>query len=134
MILIGAGRLVGKPAGVLFERLGAKVTMLVKGDSLEPTKAADIIISGAGVPGLIKPKMLKQGVVLIDAATSESSGLLVGDAEPSCSAKCSVFTPVPGGVGPIAVACLFENAVTLAQHQNSFGAGLAEQQLLTKHK
>ena len=59
--------------------------------------------------------MLKDGVVLIDAGTSELGGTLTGDADPACVDKCSVFTPVPGGVGPLAVACLFENAVTLAE-------------------
>jgi methylenetetrahydrofolate dehydrogenase (NADP+)/methenyltetrahydrofolate cyclohydrolase len=59
--------------------------------------------------------MLKQGVVLIDAGTSESDGEVVGDADPACVGKCSLFTPVPGGIGPLAVAYLFENAVALAE-------------------
>ena len=58
---------------------------------------------------------LKDGAVLIDAGTSESGGALMGDADPACADKCSVFTPVPGGVGPVAVAALFENAVTLLE-------------------
>ncbi len=113
VVLIGGGRLVGKPAGVLFERLGAKVTTLIKGDSLDPTKEADIIISGAGVPALLKPDMVKEGVVIIDGGTSESSGKVVGDADPACALKASVFTPVPGGVGPIAVTEIFANLVAL---------------------
>ena len=113
IVLIGGGRLVGKPAGVLFERLGAKVTTLIKGDSLELTKNADIIISGAGSPALIKPDMVKEGVVIIDGGTSESSGKVVGDASPACAPKASVFTPVPGGVGPIAVVEIFANLVAL---------------------
>ncbi len=113
MILLGGGRLVGRPAGVLFERLGATVTTLIKGDSLEPTKTADIIISGAGVPALLKPDMVKEGVVIIDGGTSESSGKVVGDADPACVEKASVFTPVPGGVGPIAVVEIFANLVAL---------------------
>jgi methylenetetrahydrofolate dehydrogenase (NADP+)/methenyltetrahydrofolate cyclohydrolase len=76
-------------------------------------KSADIVVSGAGVPHLIKPEMLRQGVVLIDAGTSESDGALAGDADPACAEVASVFTPVPGGVGPIAVACLFRNVLRL---------------------
>lgn len=113
VVLIGGGRLVGKPARVLFERLGARVTTLIKGDSLDPTKEADIIISGAGVPALLKPDMVKEGVVIIDGGTSESSGKVVGDADPACAEKASVFTPVPGGVGPIAVTEIFANLVAL---------------------
>jgi methylenetetrahydrofolate dehydrogenase (NADP+)/methenyltetrahydrofolate cyclohydrolase len=59
--------------------------------------------------------MLKSGVILIDAATSESNGIIVGDIEPACAERASLFTPVPGGVGPIAIALLFENAVILAE-------------------
>ena len=55
--------------------------------------------------------------MLIDAGTSESGGTIAGDADPSCADKCAIFTPVPGGIGPIAVACLFDNAVTLAERE-----------------
>ncbi|MBV9349218.1 MAG: bifunctional 5,10-methylenetetrahydrofolate dehydrogenase/5,10-methenyltetrahydrofolate cyclohydrolase [Patescibacteria group bacterium] len=113
VVIIGKGRLVGKPAMVLFERLGGTVTALEKGDSLEPTKKADILISGAGVPSLITPDMIKDGVVIVDGGTSESGGVVVGDAHPACSQKASLFTPVPGGVGPIAVVEIFANLVSL---------------------
>jgi methylenetetrahydrofolate dehydrogenase (NADP+)/methenyltetrahydrofolate cyclohydrolase len=116
-VVIGEGWLVGQPAAIWLKQQGAEVEVLNSktGDITSKLIDADIIVSGAGVPGLIKPEMLKEGVVLIDAATSESNGLIAGDADPSCAAKCSLFTPVPGGVGPIAVACLFANAVTLAE-------------------
>jgi len=81
----------------------------------ELTKEADIIISGAGHPGLLKPEMIKQGAVIIDAGTSEAGGKIVGDADPKCAEVASVFTPVPGGVGPIAVALIFKNLLMLAQ-------------------
>ncbi|TAJ14579.1 bifunctional 5,10-methylenetetrahydrofolate dehydrogenase/5,10-methenyltetrahydrofolate cyclohydrolase [Patescibacteria group bacterium] len=114
VVLIGGGRLVGRPANILFKRLGANVTVLVKGDNVaEATKNADIIISGAGAPALIKPDMVKEGVVIIDGGTSESGGIVVGDADPLCAEKASVFTPVPGGVGPIAVTEIFANLVAL---------------------
>ena len=113
VVIIGKGRLVGRPATVLFERLGARVTALEKGDSLEPTKSADIIISGAGVGGLLKPDMIKEGVAIVDGGTSELGGKVVGDADPACAEKASVFTPVPGGVGPIAVVEIFANLVAL---------------------
>ncbi len=45
----------------------------------------------------------------------QSWGAIAGDADPACAEKCSIFTPVPGGVGPLAVACLFSNVVTLAE-------------------
>jgi methylenetetrahydrofolate dehydrogenase (NADP+)/methenyltetrahydrofolate cyclohydrolase len=95
---------------------GAHVTVLTSADEVSAALgAADIIVSGAGSPHLIKPEHVKPGAVLIDAGTSESGGTLAGDADPACANVTSVFTPVPGGVGPIAVAKLFENAVILAE-------------------
>jgi len=115
--VLGDGWLVGNPCAVWLRQAGAEVTTLTKEskDTVEVLQAADIIISGVGVPHLITPDMLKDGVVLIDAGTSESNGEVAGDADPACAGMCSLFTPVPGGVGPIAVACLFQNAVTLAE-------------------
>lgn len=117
-VVVGEGFLVGQPAAVWLRQKLAIVSTVKDSINLRQyLKDADIIISGAGSPHIIQPEMLKQGVVLIDAGTSESLGVIVGDAEPACAAKCSLFTPVPGGVGPLVVACLFENAVTLACRQ-----------------
>jgi methylenetetrahydrofolate dehydrogenase (NADP+)/methenyltetrahydrofolate cyclohydrolase len=117
-VVVGAGKLVGVPAAELLRELGADVSVVTKNEgSLEDLKLADIVVLGAGEPGLVRPAMLKQGVVLIDAGTSEASGRLAGDAVPECAEVASVFTPVPGGVGPIAVAMIFKNLFVLAKHQ-----------------
>jgi len=114
-VVVGAGKLVGLPSAALLQELGAEVAVLSKGDSLEALKDADIVVLGAGEPGLVKPEMLKQGVVLIDAGTSEQSGKLKGDADPACGSVASIYTPVPGGVGPIAVVMIFKNLLALAR-------------------
>lgn len=114
-VVVGSGRLVGAPSARLLRELGAEVQVLAKGDSLDVLKNADIVVLGAGEPGLIKPEHIKDGVVLIDAGTSESNGKVAGDADPACAEKASVFTPVPGGVGPIAVAMIFRNLFELAK-------------------
>lgn len=116
-VVVGKGFLVGAPVATWLTGQGAEVVVANRStaDFSEVLRAADIIVSGAGSPHFIKPEMLKQGVVLIDAGTSESGGALAGDADPACAEVCSLFTPVPGGVGPLAVAKLFENAVTLAE-------------------
>jgi methylenetetrahydrofolate dehydrogenase (NADP+)/methenyltetrahydrofolate cyclohydrolase len=114
-IVVGAGKLVGMPVAQLLRDLGAHVSVITQTQgSLEELVDADIVVLGAGEPGLVKPDMLKQGVVLIDAGTSEAGGRLAGDADPLCAEVASVFTPVPGGVGPIAVAMIFKNLFTLA--------------------
>jgi methylenetetrahydrofolate dehydrogenase (NADP+)/methenyltetrahydrofolate cyclohydrolase len=115
-VVVGEGILVGGPVAQMLRSMGANVSVvtLEKG-SLAELKDADIVVSGAGSPHLIKPEMLKQGVVLIDAGASEQGGKVVGDADPGCAEVASVFTPVPGGVGPIAVAMLFKNLAMLVK-------------------
>jgi methylenetetrahydrofolate dehydrogenase (NADP+)/methenyltetrahydrofolate cyclohydrolase len=114
VVVVGKGWLVGDPVAAWLTKSGARVSVMTKESSdFSILKSADIVVSGAGVPHLIKPEMLRQGVVLIDAGTSESDGALAGDADPACAEVASVFTPVPGGVGPIAVACLFRNVLRL---------------------
>jgi methylenetetrahydrofolate dehydrogenase (NADP+) / methenyltetrahydrofolate cyclohydrolase len=115
-VVVGAGRLVGTPTFQLLESLGAEVSFftLEKG-SIEDLKDADIVVCGAGNPGFIKPEHLKEGVALIDAGASEQFGKVVGDCDPACAKVASVFTPVPGGVGPIAVAMIFKNLFDLME-------------------
>lgn len=119
VVVVGQGFLVGAPVATWLRREGAEVVVVAEGEgSLKDALAhAEVVVLGAGAPGIVTPDMLPEGVVLIDAGTSESSGKIVGDADPTCAEKCSLFTPVPGGIGPIAVACLFENAVTLRELQ-----------------
>jgi methylenetetrahydrofolate dehydrogenase (NADP+)/methenyltetrahydrofolate cyclohydrolase len=116
-IIVGKGRLVGVPAAEWIKKQGGKVVFIGRRTKniSDETKKADIIISGAGVPRLIGPNMVKDGVVLIDAGTSEEVGRIVGDIDPACAAKASFFSQVPGGVGPITVAMLFKNLLTLAE-------------------
>lgn len=117
--VVGAGRLVGAPTASILRALGARVSVMDKGDSLGVLKGADIVVSGAGRPHLIRPAHIKDGVVLIDAGTSESAGKVVGDIDPACVAKAKLATPVPGGVGPLAVAMLFKNLEELVRMQRN---------------
>lgn len=114
-VVVGEGKLVGRPVAswLRSQQANVEVVSRTRGD-LSLLKRADIVVLGAGQAGLVHKDLLKEGVVLIDAGTSESNGALAGDAHPSCKEVASVFTPVPGGVGPLAVACLFKNAAVLA--------------------
>ena len=118
-LVVGQGRLVGVPVAVWLRQEGAQVTVV--GEPTEKlsdfTKTADLIVSGAGSPGLIQPEMLTPGVVLIDAGSSESLGKIVGDVDPACESLASVMTPVPGGVGPVTVAVLFRNLIILSDRE-----------------
>ncbi len=116
VLVLGYGRLVGKPVSILLRHNNAHVTVIDKPilDLRTHTKESAIIISGVGNPKLITADMISPGTILIDAGTSESGGRIVGDVDDSCREVASLMTPVPGGVGPIAVAMLFKNLVILA--------------------
>ena len=116
VVLVGAGRLVGLPLSIELIRRKATISILNE-FSQNPssfTKRADVLISGVGKPNLVKGNMVKRGVVVIDAGTTMFKGKLVGDVDfQSVSKKASYITPVPGGVGPLTVACLLRNLVKL---------------------
>lgn len=115
-VVVGAGRLVGAPAAAWLARAGASVEVVRKGDVADDTfKEADLIVLGAGDPGLLQPSMVKEGAIILDAGTSEAGGKLAGDADPLCAERASLFTPVPGGIGPIAVVMIFKNLIDLAR-------------------
>lgn len=116
VVVVGKGRLVGLPAIVWLESEGVVPHVIDQNstDSSEKLAHADIIISGAGNPHFIQPDMVKDGVVLLDAGTSEQGGELVGDIHPDCAQKASLYTPVPGGIGPMTVVLLLRNLVELA--------------------
>lgn len=119
VLLIGNGKLVGEPVSMMLAHENISFNVVDKETDVELRneliKNADLIISGAGIPHLIKPNMIKRGVVLIDAGTSDlpaqagQSGKLSGDIDPECGEVASYMTPVPGGVGPITVVALFKN-------------------------
>lgn len=111
-VVLGEGWLVGRPCATWLTHAGADV---IHTKDLKELHIADIVVSGMGAPHAITPELIKEGCVLVDAGTSEQGGKLAGDADPACAAKCALFTPCPGGVGPVAVAKLFENAVALAE-------------------
>jgi methylenetetrahydrofolate dehydrogenase (NADP+)/methenyltetrahydrofolate cyclohydrolase len=120
IVSLGRGRLVGRPAAILFQHLGATVELLGRdADIAAHTRDADIIILGAGVPGVLKPDMVKEGVAIVDAGTSELGGKVVGDADPAVAEKASIFTPVPGGVGPVAIAEIYKNLFALKRLQSA---------------
>jgi len=97
IVLIGKGRLVGQPIAIWLKKRNLKFSDINK------IKNADIIISGAGKLNLIKGEMVKKGVIVIDIGKDVDFK--------SVSKKASYITPVPGGVGPVTVACLLENLI-----------------------
>ena len=120
--LVGAGgELVGKPVALWLLTQDIPFAAITKHTPPAEMRSilarADIIISGAGKAGLITADMVKSGVIAIDAGTSGSSGALKGDMDSAIAEKAELFTPVPGGVGPMTVAMLFQNLFILVKQK-----------------
>lgn len=120
-VVVGQGWLVGLPVTAWLRRKGADVVTVTKedGNLAEALREAQIVVSGTGVPGLITKDLVVPGAIVIDVGTSELGGSISGDVDPAVADSASIYTPVPGGVGPIAVAYLMRNVVTLARLRNS---------------
>jgi methylenetetrahydrofolate dehydrogenase (NADP+)/methenyltetrahydrofolate cyclohydrolase len=115
VVVLGQGRLVGAPTAEFLMSVGAQVTVLTEHstDTEMVLKNADALVTGIGKAHFVTPNMLRDGVAIFDAGTSEDGGFVVGDVHPDVSQTASLFTPVPGGVGPVTVAVLLRNLITL---------------------
>lgn len=116
--IIGLGNLVGRPISLWLERKCKNLYLLRRGSDFSVLKQADLVISGAGTPGIIKPEMLKDGAVVIDFGYGKLDEKITGDFDSDKLAnqptsKPVNWTPVPGGTGPILVASLLKNFYTL---------------------
>lgn len=118
IVVLGQGMLVGKPVSALLKFRGLS-PIIITGKTEkkeEQLREADIIISGMGRGKYITGDMIKKGVVLIDAGTSELEGGIVGDVDfESVANVASHVSPVPGGVGPVTVAMLIDNVLKVAK-------------------
>ena len=122
IVIIGQGILVGKPVTHILENRGLKVDIITRSTEEEAKnifiKNADIIISATGSGKIIKGDMLKEGVIVVDAGTSESGGGIVGDVDlDGVQGVASFVSPVPGGVGPVTVAMLLNNVLQVAKNK-----------------
>ncbi len=118
IVVIGRGKLVGLPVAHILNSRGYNITVVHS--QTENSESiifdADIIISATGRGKFITASMVKEGVVIIDAGTSEENGSVVGDIDAeSVSTKASYLTPSPGGVGPVTVAILLSNVINKAK-------------------
>ncbi len=119
--LVGRSNLVGKPLIQLLLKENATLSIChsKSRDIKSYTKIADVLIVAAGHPNLITKDMVKEGVVIIDVGINKEGNLLCGDVDyDEVSKKASLITPVPGGVGPMTVACLLKNVVKAYKIQN----------------
>jgi methylenetetrahydrofolate dehydrogenase (NADP+) / methenyltetrahydrofolate cyclohydrolase len=125
VVVIGRSILVGKPAALLFLAENCTVTIAHSRTADLPAvcRTADILVPAVGRPNMVKGDWIKPGATLIDVGINripapekgEGKTRLVGDADfADCEPVAGHITPVPGGVGPMTIACLLRNTVLAA--------------------
>jgi methylenetetrahydrofolate dehydrogenase (NADP+) / methenyltetrahydrofolate cyclohydrolase len=119
VVIVNHSTVVGKPLTALCLNRNATVSIahVYTKNLLEITRQADILITAAGVPGLITKDHIKDGTGVIDVSIVNTSDGVTGDIRPSeVQQKAAFITPVPGGVGPVTVACALSNMMKTAEH------------------
>lgn len=116
-VIVNHTPILGRPLSVLLLRGDATVTVchVHTRDLAAHTRRADLLVVGAGVPGLIGPEMVTPGAVVVDVGMNRVDGRVCGDVlTGEVLDVASRVTPVPGGIGPITVAMLMRNLIRLA--------------------
>ncbi len=118
LVIVGHGRLVGKPLAKIWATSNLQVTIADKAtDNLaELTSQADVLVCATGVPGLITASMVKPVAIIVDAGVATDSNGLIGDVAGDVRELPNIIiTPEKGGVGPLTVCALFDNVIRSAQ-------------------
>ncbi len=120
-VVVGRSNIVGKPMALLLLQRDATVTIChSKTSDLAGTcRRADIVVAAVGRPEMIRGEWIKPGATVIDVGINrilrDGRTVLVGDCDTEgCAAVAGAITPVPGGVGPMTIACLLANTLTAA--------------------
>jgi methylenetetrahydrofolate dehydrogenase (NADP+) / methenyltetrahydrofolate cyclohydrolase len=113
-VIIGRSNLNGKPMAQLLLKENCTVTIVhskTKDLKIECLKA-DILVAAVGVPNLVKSDWVKKDAIVIDVGINKMGGKIVGDVDfDNVKDKVRAITPVPGGVGPMTIACLLKNTL-----------------------
>lgn len=125
-VVVGRSNIVGKPMAALLLKANCTVTV-VHSRTPEPEKLArqaDILVAAVGIPEMIGPEWVKPGSTIIDVGINvierDGKRKLVGDVDyTAVETLAHAITPVPGGVGPMTIACLMKNTLIAARQQQS---------------
>jgi len=119
-VIVGHSNVVGKPLAAMLLNRNATVQVchVFTRDLAEHTRDAVMLVVAAGVPGLIKKEMVREGAVVFDVGINRVGDKTVGDVDfEAVKEVASAITPVPGGVGPLTVAMLLDQTVSAAENQ-----------------
>ncbi|MFA6383473.1 MAG: bifunctional 5,10-methylenetetrahydrofolate dehydrogenase/5,10-methenyltetrahydrofolate cyclohydrolase [Parcubacteria group bacterium] len=118
-IVVANSKIFGETMRVALRGKGIKADYILAGEIKKKTTQimnADILITAIGKPGLIRGDIVKNGAVVIDGGITKIGRKVAGDIDfNSVKKKASYITPVPGGVGPVTIACLLENVYLLSK-------------------
>ena len=126
-VVVGRSMLVGLPLSLLLARKGTDATVTIAHsrtpDLAAVCREADILVGAAGQGGMITADHVKPGAAVIDVGVSRTEAGIVGDVRfDEVQAVAGAITPMPGGTGPMTIACLLENTLTAARLQGAFPA------------
>ncbi|TCQ09138.1 bifunctional methylenetetrahydrofolate dehydrogenase/methenyltetrahydrofolate cyclohydrolase FolD [Sphingomonas sp. PP-CC-3A-396] len=116
-VVVGRSNIVGKPMAQLLLRESCTVTVVHSRTQDVPAhiRRADIVVAAVGIPLMIKGDWLKPGATVIDVGINRTDAGLVGDVDSASAVEVAgAITPVPGGVGPMTIACLLRNTLVSA--------------------
>ena len=121
-MVVGRSTTVGRPMALLLLQQDATVTICHTRtrDLASVVRTADIVVAAAGRAGLVTADMIGEGAAVIDFGVNVVEGKTVGDVEAAAAERASLFTPVPGGTGPMTNTMLLRNALQL--YQDAVGA------------
>jgi methylenetetrahydrofolate dehydrogenase (NADP+)/methenyltetrahydrofolate cyclohydrolase len=119
-VVVGRSLIVGRPLSMLLLHANATVTICHSRtqDLARHTLDADILVAAVGDLGLITADMVKVGAAVVDVGMNRTDEGLFGDVDPGVADMAAFLTPVPGGVGPMTIACLLENALKAARYRS----------------
>jgi methylenetetrahydrofolate dehydrogenase (NADP+) / methenyltetrahydrofolate cyclohydrolase len=125
-VVIGRSTLVGLPQVLLLGRKGIDATVTLAhsrtSDMVEVCREADIIVAAAGSARMITAAHVKPGAAVLDVGVSRSESKIVGDVDfDAVQAVAGAITPMPGGTGPMTIACLLENTLSAARMLGAVG-------------
>ncbi len=126
-VVIGRSTLVGLPLSLLLARKGTDATVTMAhsrtADLRDLCREADILVGAAGQAGIITAAHVKPGAAVVDVGVSRNAAGIAGDVLfDEVQAVAGAITPMPGGTGPMTVACLLENTLSAARLQGAFPA------------
>ena len=124
-VVIGRSTLVGLPLSLLLARKGIDATVTIAhsrtADLIDVCRNADIVVGAVGQAHLITAAHIKPGAAVIDVGISRTEAGIVGDVDyDAVQAVAGAITPMPGGTGPMTIACLLENTLSAARLQGAF--------------